>query len=279
MRRKGSIMGVQKWTAATVSLQKELSSVQRRVHDAICDDFDTPTAMAALLDLVKATHVYLSSPEQNNVNAMLISTVAQYVTSILKAFGLIRDSKVGWDTEDGSGGGNREEILAPVLDALMDFRASVRDKARNSSESPEDRVKQVLKECDTFRDDVLPALGIRLEDLTDGPVWKLANPEELLRERQQKELEQERKRQEKEAKAKELAEKEALNRMPPSEYMKQLTLEDGKTPKYTQFDDDTNLPTHASNGEPLNKNQTKKAQKEYAAQQKKYDKYLKQQQQ
>jgi cysteinyl-tRNA synthetase len=153
----------------------------------------------------------------------------------------------------------------------MDFRSAVRDKARASD------VGAVLAECDAFRDSTLPELGIRLEDKTGGKsVWKLADPEELLKEKEQKALEVRRKEEEKAAAAAEKAKKDALNSMNPTDFMKQLTLDDGTTPKYTKFDE-TGMPTHASDNEPLNKNQSKKALKEFQAQQKKYEKALQQQ--
>ena len=42
--------------------------------------------------------------------------------------------------------------------------------------------------CDEIRDDILPYHGIRLEDKTPGEpsVWKYADKEELLRERDRK---------------------------------------------------------------------------------------------
>jgi hypothetical protein len=60
--------------------------------------------------------------------------------------------------------------------------------------------------------------------------------------------------------------------------MKQLKLDDDPSKnKYTQFDE-SGMPTHGSDGELLNKSQSKRAAKEFAVQQKKYDKYMKQQQ-
>jgi len=46
---------------------------------------------------------------------------------------------------------------------------------------------------------------------------------------------------------------------------------------YSQFDSSTGLPTHDGAGEPLNKNQLKKAAKLQQTQSIKYEKYLKSQ--
>jgi cysteinyl-tRNA synthetase len=168
------------------------------------------------------------------------------------------------------GGGDSGDTLNPVLDALIDFRSSVRDKARAKD------VSGVLQECDAFRDDVLPPLGIRLEDKTGGKsVWKRADPAELMKEREQQELEKQRKADEKKAAAEEKAKKDALNKLSPEDFMQQLTLDDDTTKlKYSKFDE-AGLPTHFHDSEELNKSQMKKAKKELQGQQKKYEKFLK----
>lgn len=43
-----------------------------------------------------------------------------------------------------------------------------------------------LQECDRLRDDVLPELGVRLEDRLNQTLVKLVDKETLLREREQK---------------------------------------------------------------------------------------------
>lgn len=46
----------------------------------------------------------------------------------------------------------------PYLNAMADFRDNVRKAAR------ELKAVEILQECDRLRDDVLPDLGVRLED-------------------------------------------------------------------------------------------------------------------
>jgi cysteinyl-tRNA synthetase len=264
--RQNGMEKSQKWTCDTVALERSLRESMTKVDTAMRDDFDTPTVLSVLTDLVKATNVYM---ENTAVVGLVVRNVATYITRIFKVFGLILDETIGFGSADGgSGGASREEVLQPVLDALMDFRASVRDKARRKD------IGAVLDECDRFRDNVLPPIGIRLEDKADASVWKLADPQELIREMEQRQAEAERKAEEKAKKAEEAAKKEALNRMSPEYYMKQLTLEDETTLMYSKFDE-TGLPTHDDAGEPLNKNQCKKAQKLFKTQQAKYEKFLK----
>lgn len=118
----------------------------------------------------------------------------------------------------------------PYLSALANFRDNVRKGAI------EVKATNILKECDLLRDDVLPELGVRLEDKeNEATVIKLVDPEELKREREQKKQLEEAKRLEKEKKKSEAAAKqaalEAQRKIPPSEMFK------NETDKYSKFDE------------------------------------------
>ena len=70
----------------------------------------------------------------------------------------------------------------PYLSAIAQFRDQVRNLARGDKNVP------LLQLCDQFRDDILPELGVKLEDLEgeDQSSIKLADRETLLREKQEK---------------------------------------------------------------------------------------------
>lgn len=90
--------------------------------------------------------------------------------------------------------------------------------------------------CDDLRDEVLPKLGVRLED-HEGmpPVVKLVDAETLAKEREQRLKAEEEKKLEKELKKKQMLEaqaaKDAQRRIQPSEM---FTTE---TDKYSKFDE------------------------------------------
>jgi cysteinyl-tRNA synthetase len=274
--RAGKITDVQRWDADARELQNAVEKAKVEVDNALKDDFDTPACMTALADLVKATNLYLlkfeTDQERKPVN-LVVKNAAKYVTKIFKTFGLIPENsgvEIGFPVGGSDGGGtNREETLTPVLNALIDFRSNVREKARQKD------FMGVLQECDNFRDGALPPLGISLSDKTGGQSdWKLADPEELLKEQEQKKLEAQRKEEEKKAAEAEKALKDAMNKISPEEFMKKLTLDDDSAKlKYTKFDD-AGMPTHFHDGEPLNKSQLKKASKEFQTQKKKYEKAM-----
>lgn len=118
----------------------------------------------------------------------------------------------------------------PYLTALAEFRNSVRDVARAQ------KCSEILTMCDALRDDVLPNLGVRLEDRDGGAVSiKLVDRETLLRERDakkqaeaQKQALKEKKRQEAAAAAAAL---EAQRKINPKEMFLH------ETDKYSAFDE------------------------------------------
>ena len=70
----------------------------------------------------------------------------------------------------------------PYLSALAEFRDGVRSLAREKKDP-----KEILSLSDDLRDNVLPELGVRLEDREgDRALVKLEDKETLLREKQEK---------------------------------------------------------------------------------------------
>lgn len=123
-----------------------------------------------------------------------------------------------------------EEIIMPYLEILSKFREKVRDHAKLI------KADSILRECDKLRDDILPTIGVRLEDDSgDCCKVKLVNKDELLKEREAKKkaeldkiLEREKRKVDAAAAA---VLKEAQRRIPPAEMFKL------EKDKYSQFDE------------------------------------------
>jgi len=265
-----------KWGDEETVLGNAVNVSKEAVHAALCDDFDTPTVMSELQKLMSAVNKYLEAKSEKKEKpvVLVVKVAAVYITELFKTFGLIGNgSEIGFPIGGDEGGTSKEETLAPVLDAVLDFRSAIREAARNQE------FGAILKLCDKFRDDDLPTIGIQLEDKEGARgVWKLEDAAELKRQKEQKEAEQARKKLEKEQAAAAKAAKDALNLISPEEFMKKVTIDDGDRKgmvMYTAFGDD-GMPTHGNigevAGEELNKNQKKKVAKQFGAQQKKYEK-------
>lgn len=120
---------------------------------------------------------------------------------------------------------------------------------------------KVGEACDKVRDETLPLLGIRLADQSDGSaIWKMDDPETLLKELQQKQAA-------KEEQLKKQQEKLEKMKIPPEK----MFLND---PQYSKFDE-KGLPTHDKEGNPLSKKTLKYVEKEFEKQAKSHEEWKK----
>ncbi len=213
----------QKWGPAEMELNSKFIEVENKVRAALCDNIDTKTALEAVRSIISSCNKYLAQLKQS-ANRVLLKSVAEYVTRLFRTFGVIEGKQeLGFSSDSGLGSTNVEEAVMPVLQALSVFREDVRKEARQL------KATQVLSLCDQLRDDVLPNLGVRMEDRENQPAaLKLVPREELLKEREEKKMAEEAKRLEKEKKKAELAakeaEKEAKRRIPPQDLFKSINL-------------------------------------------------------
>lgn len=248
------------WGPEEQTLAAKLTSVKEQVHEALCDNIDTRSAIDALRELVGAAHVYLRQTPPRH--APLLASAARYVTDLLHIFGAIEGPRggIGFPVGDANTV-SLEETVMPYLEVLSTFRSRVRDASRDV------KATEVLRLCDELRDSVLPELGVRLEDKPDRTVVKLVSKEELMKEREEKKrIETEKQRKKQELLEAQRA-KDEQRKIPPSEMFKR------ESDKYSKFDD-KGLPTHDNEGKELSKGLVKKLQKLQQAQEKKYNEYL-----
>lgn len=255
-----------KWTDSEVELNGKFCDAKDSVHNALCDNIDTRSALDAIRDLVSHCNIYMKQIKQPNT--LLLRDIAVYITKMFIVFGAISSShdNIGFPVDDKITNSNLEDTVMPYLEILANFREKVRNHAKAL------KADSILEECDKLRDDILPNIGVRLEDSSEDVCKvKLVNREELLREKEtkrklelEKSLEKERKKVEAAAAA---AAKEAQRRIPPSEMFKI------EQDKYSRFDSN-GLPTHDVGGKEISKGQTKKLQKLQQAQEKRYNEHL-----
>ncbi|XP_050407955.1 cysteine--tRNA ligase, cytoplasmic [Patella vulgata] len=258
-----------KWTPEEVELNQKFLEKKSAVHEALCDNIDTPGSMKIIKELISLTHIYLNKcdTEKRQVNRRVVYYIASYITQLLKVFGTFdEDESIGFP-QGSIQSADLENLVMPYLEAMAEFRDKVRQATRGSTS----QVEGILKLCDDIRDEVLPNLGVRLEDKEGRrPVIKLVDREILLQEKEEQRKAEEAKRKEKEMKAAAQAEKKKQNMIPPSELFKH------ETEKYSEFDEN-GMPTLMKDGTPVTKSALKKLKKLYDAQDKKYQDYLKSQ--
>lgn len=224
--------------------------------------------MDHIRDLVSTSNIYIRD-HRDSLNALLLKRIATYITDILYVFGTIKGQRggIGFPMGNVSSSSNLEEELMPYVNSLAEFRTDVRKIAR------EVKAFDILKLCDNLRDEVLPNLGVRLEDREDTgySVVKLVDKNILLKEMEaKKQLELEKAAEKERKKAQLEAEKllkDAQKRINPVDMFRK------ETDKYSAFDAN-GLPTHDTEGKEISKGQLKKLQKLQQAQEKKYNEYL-----
>ena len=223
----------QKWGETEIALNEELQKCKENVHLALCDNIDTRRVLETLRDLVNAGNSYVLNKDKTKEakNRALLEEMAAYITKIFNILGLnSKHEYIGFSASTDSSNMNTEEVVMPYLSALADFRGKVRKEAISIKNGP------ILNLCDEIRNEVLPELGVRLEDKEDDvTVIKLVDKAELLKEKEAKKLAEEKKKAEKEKKKKEAeakaAELEAKKKIKPSEMFL------SETDKYSKFDD------------------------------------------
>ncbi|CAL9702111.1 unnamed protein product [Knipowitschia caucasica] len=259
----------EKWEEPEVELNNSFYMRKRLIHEALCDNMDTRSALDEMRVLVGLANSYMANRKSCKLrpNRLLLESLATYLTSMLKVFGAIEGSEpIGFPVGGQAPKGDLESTVMPYLGVLSDFREEVRKIAR------EKKVTELLQLCDVVRDDTLPELGVRLEDHEGLPtVVKLVDRETLLKEKEEKkQLEEEKKRKKEEAAKKKQEQQMALlakMKIPPSQMFR------SETDKYSTFDE-TGFPTHDAEGKELSKGQAKKLRKLYENQEKLHKDYL-----
>ena len=246
----------QSWNKLDFGLYDMLAVIQDKIHNAICDNFDTPTTLLQIGELINAANVYMK--DEAALKLSLLLKIANYVQFILQTFGIIGDPQLGYTSQKESQL-DEEQIITPYMNVLSKFRDDIK---ANALAGP----KEIFKVCDNLRDNVLPELGIRLEDKgKDQPaIWKKDDPEKLKSEIKSKEEEKVKREEEKKRKVADDLKKKMT---PAKEYFKQMT------DKFSAFDEQ-GLPTHDAKGKELSMEIKNKLKKEYAKQDSVHKKWL-----
>ena len=122
-----------------------VQAIWEGVMDALCDDLNTPVAMAKIFEAVKLINGgTLSSPDK---------------ASLKKLFDEVVSGVLGIRNESAGGNEKTENALAGVMELVLEDRRKARE-ARDWAES--DRIRDILK-----------AIGITVKDTRDGATWTL----------------------------------------------------------------------------------------------------------
>ncbi|CAK9300466.1 unnamed protein product, partial [Gordionus sp. m RMFG-2023] len=253
-----------KWNGHEMLLNNKLFETKSKVHDHLCDSIDTKSCLDDVKDLVNFTYIYLKNVTQNaGPNFDIIRRICVEITDLFKIFGVYEEeAKIGPTFSNNVDSiMNKEDQILPYLEVIADFRDCVKTSAIQYKNY------EILKQCDDLRDNILPNIGVRLEDKNGVSVIKIidnqSTPEfdQDLITKQAKDVE---KLKLKEHKLK----KEELLQIPPEK----LFLKESD--KYSKFDE-KGIPTHDINGNVVTKSQSKKLMKIYQQHELKYNENIK----
>ena len=128
-----------------LSASKEVKAIWEAVMDALCDDMNTPVAIASLFEAVRLVNAGKLSPADT---AALKSLFDEVVGGVL-----------GLTDEDAAASGKAEKALEGVMTLVLDARKKAREE-KNWAES--DRIR-----------DTLASFGITVKDTKEGATWNL----------------------------------------------------------------------------------------------------------
>lgn len=264
----------QRWDAGERQMLAAVDTAAVAVDAALKDNFDTPCAMRALLELVSETNRYARSAQRR---ALLVAKAAAFVERILRVFGVIGDGERSFldaTRADGAGAAGGAAAIEPVVDVLAKFRHAVREAARGAAADPDPGalVGELQRLCDSVRDDALPPLGVRLEDDPNFPgAFKVVDAAALVAELAEKRAKEAELRRKKVA-ARVVAFKADVERAVAAA-ADPAALFRARTDEFGSFDD-AGVPLTTADGEPLAKGLAKKVAKELKNAQSKHSKWL-----
>ncbi|KAL7276669.1 cysteinyl-tRNA synthetase [Rhizina undulata] len=261
------------------NIHKQLDLARENLHNALCDNFNTPVAMKVLSDLVSETNKYMAATKALSP----VKEIARWITRIVNIFGLDGASasdKTGWSESSSRGAvSDAQDISLPYLRALSSFRDAVRQIAiANPSDASS---KQLLQLSDKLRDYDLASLGVSLDDRdsADGKpaLIKFVAAEELIAAREEKE----RKAREREAKkeeARKLKEEEERKKLEAAKLDPREMFKVGEeAEKWSEWDEE-GLPFKDKEGVEVTKSRGKALRKAWERQKKAHEGWLKSQQ-
>ncbi|TEB37525.1 cysteinyl-tRNA synthetase [Coprinellus micaceus] len=240
-------------------LYQDLEIVQKDIHEALCDSFNTSAALSAILDLSASNPTAYFS-----LNG--VKEVARWVTKVLQIFGFGSaggSDPIGWASETGAGTGAAHDTQSVALPYVKHLAITHKEQGV---------CPELLKLSDHVRDHQLLQLGVNLEDrdssVGEPALIKFGDPAELIAAREAKmqvQLEKERK--------KEAARLDALRLEEEKVEKAKVNPKDMfRTEEYAQWDDD-GIPTVDAQGEEVTKSKRKTLKKAWDKQKKLYDAY------
>lgn len=102
------------WSDASKELQGKFFEAKAAVHEALCDNIDTRTALDAVRDLVTNSNIYIRDHATTDAfDGLLLRRIATYITDLLHIFGAIDGPRggIGFPIEGGSSDVSKQKLF------------------------------------------------------------------------------------------------------------------------------------------------------------------------
>ncbi|CAK6976533.1 probable cysteine--tRNA ligase%2C mitochondrial [Scomber scombrus] len=162
-------------------LWERLAETKASVVTALADDFDTPRAISAVMNLVYHGNCQLQPVSKSDGVARspaVFGAMTGYIRDVLDMFGIDLQHTKGQDADVNSS----SRSLEAVVEQLANFRSEVRAFALACQDDPTIRTPKkpglyperipLLKACDSLRNDLAP-LGILIKDRGATSTWEI----------------------------------------------------------------------------------------------------------
>ncbi|XP_041359106.1 probable cysteine--tRNA ligase, mitochondrial [Gigantopelta aegis] len=160
-----------------IKLRTKLESTRENVDKALRDDFNTPLAMEAIMDLIKQVNIKLGRKTETSLggrNPAIVSQCSAYLKRVLRQFGmLLRPEVVPECTQD--------QRFTYVVDSAVKFRSKVRSFAVDaptnisvSTDTSKTVTAPLLEACDEFRDE-MKTFSVQILDHGKNSTWTQAH--------------------------------------------------------------------------------------------------------
>ena len=160
-----------KWNKELREYSQKVLEVKKTIHEAICDDFNTPLVLDQISTMINMTNSLFFSNTKTPIMALdILENTSQFIIGVLHIFGL----KLGLTAKQEFTGEceadeeiTKQPFASKVIGTFVDFRSSIRKEALASKQTA------ILQIIDELRDKKLKELGIRIDDRSsEKSMWR-----------------------------------------------------------------------------------------------------------
>ncbi|KAJ6591709.1 cysteinyl-tRNA synthetase [Mycena vulgaris] len=250
-------------------LLNSLDKAQKKMHEALCDSFNTPLALDILL--VQSKNI-IQPDAYFSLDG--VTEAARWVTRMLLIFGFPGQlDSIGWLAEQSSNIGSaqpQESIALPYVRVLSQFRDRVKQCALADGSA---KISQdLLRLSDNLRDNEFIPLGVSLEDrnsaVGEPALVKMGPPAELVATRDAKARQAQEAELQRESARAERVRAERQKREQASVDPKDMF----RTEEYSEWDNE-GIPTKDAGGVDVAKSKKKTLKKDWDKQKRLHDTY------